>query len=300
MKLVTWNVNARAAAGNGKQPEQARRLIAERPEVVALQEVTTTTLPLWRAALEPEGYRVVDSFALSANPGALRGRRRYGEVIASRFPVQPLRQDQFTLPWPERVLSVRLDADFGTVEIHNAHLPAGSSDRRDGTSTKVETFEGIATRLATRCDDAHRILCGDFNSPEKEFEDGAVVCWGGRRDADGVVRPRGRSGRWQRQHRAEESVLLGLSRFDLGDAFRAIHGYGARAYSYVARHRDTVRERRFDHVFASRSLRPVAARYLTTWLSDGLSDHAPLAVAFAPEPLGQTRVSPSPEVTSSL
>ena len=104
MKFLTWNVNARIADRGGKQPEQARRLVSLGVDIVALQEVTATTLPLWRAALEPEGYTVIDSFSLSANPEVLTGRRKYGELIASRLPIRALPPTDFEIPWPERLL----------------------------------------------------------------------------------------------------------------------------------------------------------------------------------------------------
>jgi|SRR6516165_5546066 hypothetical protein len=51
-----------------------------------------------------------------------------------------------------------------------------------------------------------------------------------------------------------------LCRFDLGDVFRMLHGYGtdadadADAYSWVQRKKGKLIRRRFDHVFASRKL----------------------------------------------
>jgi endonuclease/exonuclease/phosphatase family metal-dependent hydrolase len=38
-------------------------------------------------------------------------------------------------------------------------------------------FEGIYRRLACSSD-RPRILCGDFNTPQKEMADGEVVTWG--------------------------------------------------------------------------------------------------------------------------
>ncbi|HMI69483.1 MAG TPA: hypothetical protein VK510_05755, partial [Solirubrobacteraceae bacterium] len=52
MRLVTWNVAGRVT----RQPEQAGAIAAVRADVVALQEVTARTLPLWRDALARAGF----------------------------------------------------------------------------------------------------------------------------------------------------------------------------------------------------------------------------------------------------
>lgn len=285
MKLITWNVNARVAGRQGAQPRQALRVLAENPDVLALQEVTKSSLPLWRSALDEAGFVVIDSLDVAPDKSVLTGRRRYGLLLASRWALTALPRGGFPVPWPERVLSARLSAPSGAVEVHAAHLPAGSSDRLDGTFTKIETFEGIAQRLA--CGSAMpRILCGDFNSPEAEYPDGRVVCFGGRLDKDGRVRPAARSKRWQRQHRAEESVMLDLADWDLSDVYRGLHGYEKSGHSYVQKRKEKRWPRRFDHVFASAALPAASAEYLTDWLDEGLSDHAPMLVQFRPEPSG--------------
>ena len=51
MRLITWNVNRRVSVLAG----QAAALAGREPDVVALQEVTAGSWPLWRAALETVG-----------------------------------------------------------------------------------------------------------------------------------------------------------------------------------------------------------------------------------------------------
>jgi hypothetical protein len=48
LRLITWNVARRAE----RLPEQATALAAREPDVVALQEVTRRTEPLWMRAFE--------------------------------------------------------------------------------------------------------------------------------------------------------------------------------------------------------------------------------------------------------
>ena len=52
MRVVTWNVAGRV----GAQSEQAAALASVGADVVALQEVTVRTAPLWRACLASIGF----------------------------------------------------------------------------------------------------------------------------------------------------------------------------------------------------------------------------------------------------
>ena len=82
-------------------------------------------------------------------------------LVASRWPIRALPPTQ--VPYPERVLSVEIDTPWGvTIELHNVHIPDGSTYELE----KIETFEGVFKRLACPSDAFRpRILCGDFNTP---------------------------------------------------------------------------------------------------------------------------------------
>ena len=102
MRLLTWNLNAR------RRIERQVAAVADRePDVLALQELTANSIAAWRLALVHAGARnVADSFS-HAPPWQATGPRRYGLLIASRFPLVhlPLRHE---IPWPERVLSIEI------------------------------------------------------------------------------------------------------------------------------------------------------------------------------------------------
>jgi hypothetical protein len=59
----------------------------------------------------------------------------------------------------------------------------------------------------------HRILCGDFNTPQRESADGEVETWAGHH-------PQWR----QRWDAAERQVLTGLAAYDLPDVFHQVNG----------------------------------------------------------------------------
>ena len=274
MRLISWNLNGRRA----KAHDQVAALLAREPDVVALQEVTRSTLPLLQAALIHGGLlHVADSFSLTPTTFQAVGPRKYGQITASRHPLTAAAPKRFRVPWPERVLSVHINCGGRDLEVYNTHVPPGSSNGW----VKIDALEGIFAALAVPA--AHpRILCGDFNTPQAELPSGEVVTWAQRRTAGGgwrvVGKRQGRAGSdWDA---GERRVLTGLAAFDLVDVYRALHGYEVSESSWVlARHGEET-GRRFDHVFASRELHPVSCCYLHNLRTNGLSDHAPIEATF--------------------
>ena len=258
MRVVSWNI--RAGGGRDRRPRQIAALGELGVDIVALQEVTLGAVEPYREGLALNGLsHSLDSFALAPSVRRLVGPRRYGQLIASRWPMTSLPPGDFNIPWRERVLSCLVDVpSIGEVQIHNTHVPPGSSNGW----TKIRHLEGIYARLR-KPSAVPRILVGDFNTPKVEQADGRVETWGSRDD------------RWDK---GERQILIGLANHDLHDVFRALHGYATSDLSILMRGRP----RRYDHLFASRALNPVTAAYLHPLRVTGLSDHSPLLVEFAP------------------
>jgi exonuclease III len=252
VRLITWNVAGRVT----RQPEQAELIAHSEADVVALQEVTARTLPLWRAALEGAGFAASPSALDDAPPAP--GRRRLGVLTAAREPLRRLPGPP-GVPWPERVLCCEL----GDVEVVNVHSPIAPAPEL----AKVRTHEAVAAYLASG--ERPSILCGDLNTPRRELPDGDVLTFA--RDSAGRLRPE-RGERWDR---AERALVHGLRERGWTDAFRALHGYGDREASWTFS--DDRGGWRLDHVLVH-GLRPVASAYAHDWRRAGLSDHSPLVV----------------------
>jgi exonuclease III len=147
-------------------------------------------------------------------------------------------------------------------------------------------LEGIYNRLA--CDSPNpRILCGDFNAPQKELPSGYVLTWGqwflknGQITCSGTWRDsQGREDVNERWDAGERGIFEGLRGYDLWDVFRTLHGYEVEEYSHYVHKR---MGRRFDHVFASTDLNVVKCEYAHKLREDGLSDHSPMMVVFKPK-----------------
>jgi endonuclease/exonuclease/phosphatase family metal-dependent hydrolase len=181
------------------------------------------------------------------------------------------------LPWPERVLSTRIDAPFGALDLYNAYVPLGEHP----DDIKVRTLEALHAALA-RPLGHHRILCGDLNAPRVEYADGRVLTWAQNEPTGSIQRARG-----PRFDAAERNIILGLAEHDLADAFRAQHGYAVPAESRAAVNRGRRYPRRLDHILSSRSLGMIDVRYVNEWQHPApgrpaLSDHAAMVAEFEP------------------
>jgi len=262
MNLITWNVNKRKAVDR-----QMAALIERSPDMIALQEVSLSTLPRWREALTEWGYpHVVDSYHDGHMP------RRSFVMTGSRYPL--VARETTGIAWAQGIVSAWVETPAGVVDVTNVHVP---SIGRYQYELKAGFMEGVFSRVA-RHGDYPRVLCGDFNSPQMETSGGEVITFCQTRRADGTWKVmRG----WERMHQAERNLLVGLDAFGMVDAYRAVHGYEKQDSSWYAKSKGRLFGFRLDHVIASRSLKPTRFEYLHEWRDTNLSDHAAADVTFS-------------------
>jgi exonuclease III len=264
VRIVSWNV-ARLVA---RLADQAAAIAGREPDVVALQEVTQRTLPLWRAALPILGLTHIRASLDDADPHRQpAARRRTGVLLGSRAPLTAA-STNLPVPWQESALAATTSSvAAGVVELHCVHVPNAANGW-----VKVRTLEAIRNGLSGRAR-APRVLCGDLNTPRRELASGEVISFA--RDSRGRLRT-DRGTEWDA---AELGVVPGLRDVGYQDAFRAVHGYGVKEPSWtwrrIAGHGGGWR---LDHLFATEELRAVAAVYHHEWRDQGLSDHSPLEV----------------------
>ena len=178
MRIVSWNV-ARLSA---RLAEQAAALAGRDPDVVALQEISRRTLPLWRAALAALGLTHIRASLDSADPGRQpAARRRTGVLLGSRAPLTEA-STSLPVPWPETALAATTSSvAAGVVELHCVHVPNAANGW-----VKVRTLEAIRSGLAGS-PPVGRVLCGDLNTPRRELPSGEVISFA--RDSRGRLRP---------------------------------------------------------------------------------------------------------------
>ncbi|MDQ6628457.1 MAG: endonuclease/exonuclease/phosphatase family protein [Pseudomonadota bacterium] len=162
MKLVTWNVQW--CRGTDGRVDPARIVSEARAfadfDVLCLQEVAANFPALagssgedqfrLLAALLPE-YTAVEGVAVDT--GAVDGsRRRFGNMILSRYPV--LQATRTQLPWPSDpgvrsmprlLLEIRVESPFGPLRIMTTHLEYYSQVQR------AAQVEALRTHHAEAC-----------------------------------------------------------------------------------------------------------------------------------------------------
>ena len=149
-RLMSWNIEGRVRSNR----QQAEVMQKRKPDIVALQEVRVRALGNLQELLPEFGLpHIEESVHLAEEHG-----RKYGELIASRWPLQRIPSIEPETLFPERVLSAFTSSPWGEIELHTVHIVPGSSNGWK----KIEMFEGIHRRLACQSD-IPRILCGDFN-----------------------------------------------------------------------------------------------------------------------------------------
>jgi exonuclease III len=251
VRLITWNVQRRIE----RLAQQAAALAEREPDVVALQEISARSWPLWQAALRTIGL----AHAVISAP--FRPRRTV-VLIATREPLEPAAA--LEVPWPESTVA----AAAGGVTVHCAHVPNAANGW-----VKPDTLAALRAGLAAGA--GPRVLCGDLNTPRREKPDGTVISFA--RD----THERLREERGERWDSAELGVVPRLAELGFADAFRALHGYARKEPSWVFSHGGGWR---LDHVFVSQELEAVAATYHHAWRDGGLSDHSALEIDFRLRP----------------
>jgi exodeoxyribonuclease III len=266
LRLISWNINKRRAIA-----QQIEALAIRQPDLIALQEVTARNLEAVRNYCAEIGL----PYVLDSKVEAQISHRGY-VVIASRWPLKRKRRSPSLHPLPcaEGTLTALVDSPYGKLELHAVHVPTITNP----DWLKCEFLEELGSRLSCPCPH-HRVLCGDFNFPQRELAEGVVITFGERIRRDGTYHVRRGH---ERQAVAERNILVGLSDYDLRDVYRSLNGFTPQEHSWVARNRGREFGFRLDHMLASQSLRPEECRYLHPLREHGLSDHSAIEAVFSP------------------
>ena len=269
-KCLTWNLGYRLK----KIPSQMKAVMDRNPNIIAFQEITLESSKIIKKILSSSYKNIVDSFELISDQSLLKGPRRLGVLIATNYDLKLRSQNEFEIPWRERILAADIITPNETIEFYNAYIPPGSSNRWK----KIETLEGLYKGLAKHTE-KKRILCGDFNTPQDELLKHGVCTFAQKINKKGVPKLKKifRGGSGNRWDQGERNVLEGLKEFNLVDAYRQLHPIPKKAYSFVIERKGrVVAKRRFDHFFLSKEFKIKSIEYLHQFRESGLSDHSPL------------------------
>jgi len=245
MRLLSWNL---------RQSPQSRAeldaLLAQHPDLVALQGLTRAAVPLFRNGLQAAGLE----YSVAA-----------GELgLWSRWPLA-------RLPLPVAWLAARLEHPEGQLDLHTVRVPAGKPDDPRALALLDELHLILAQNSAVP-----RLLCGDLQAADYETPDGTPICWPGRHwdETARVVHSR----RWQ--------VVRGLELHGWHDAFRMLHGWASppgmgpsASWSHARLRRGVWQRWRPDHLLASGNVRATTCSYRQDLIRG--RGHAPLLADLA-------------------
>ena len=268
MKVITWNTNSRAKE---ETLNKQCLFLDNQFDIITLQEITLKSQDYFKNFFKDK--HVLSSFDLVSDTSILTGKRKYGQLIISNYPIDYLKDKCNNIPFPERVLSGLIKKD--NLEIHTTHVPPGSSNG----VIKVEHFEGFYEYLLKRKENK-KIVTGDFNSPKLENPDGAIVTWGQKVNSKGQARI-AVNPKWKHQcsgerwDSAERNIIQNHDKLGLKDAFRSVNGYNDKSFSWFARNSTG---RRYDHIFCSEEIHIERSSYLQSARESGISDHTPLSL----------------------
>jgi hypothetical protein len=119
-------------------------LASREPDVIALQEVTRRTLPIWQSAFQLMGLVHVRASLDHADRSRTPPTRRFtGVMLASRTAFREVR-DPIAVPWPETALCAAAETSRGPVEVWGLHVPNAANGL-----VKIKTLQAIRHSLAT-------------------------------------------------------------------------------------------------------------------------------------------------------
>lgn len=267
MLVLSWNIRGITGIGEKRLGRILAAVREQDVDLLLLQEVTAERDLRDRIREQLEGIGLRGFFF----SGETTGQKKYGNVIASQWPVEPQTRGWAPrAPWEPLLARATVHMEPVVVDVISAHIPNGS----DHGWKKIETFEALAYALQN-APDQPRILGGDFNEPREVMPSGHMITFGQSVHADGTISSSGmktKNGEAHPRYRwdhAVRSVLAGPSSHGLRHVFHDRHGWSAPT-THVIRGAD----RFFDHLLVSHHFSVVDAGYLHEWRERGLSDHS--------------------------
>lgn len=197
MRLLQWNIQWCRGMDGRVDPARIARVAREicDPDICCFQEVAENFDSLAGSSGENQSEILENLFAgYSAHfgcavdvPDARGGRRRFGNMILSRFPVRQV--FRHSLPWPAHAetpsmprvaLEAVIEAPFGALRVATTHLEYYSDIQRIAQVERLRELHAEAcararSRPSARYDSGPfqplsrpmpAILCGDFNLPK--------------------------------------------------------------------------------------------------------------------------------------
>ncbi len=251
MKIATWNVNGVRA----RQGQLLEWLVAERPDIVCLQEI--------KASVDQLPFELRDLDGYYAGWHGEKGYSGVGLLVAKTLVATP---PVFTHPafdFEQRVISAELDFGDGPVLTSSFYVPNGGKDY-DAKITFLSAMDAWAAghQAAGRA----LLFCGDLNVALTERD----------------VHPRERKINQIGTRDDERALITRLLSRGLVDVGRTLHPDDDALFTWWAPWRNLKQRNigwRIDYVVASQSLASKASTCVVQ-REFGTSDHGPVVATF--------------------
>ncbi len=158
LHVASYNVHRCVGLDGLHHPERIARVIRElRVDILGLQEVALSTVSL-DGAHQIENLARLSGLKAIAGPTVLKGHRRFGNALLTRFDVCSSRQIDLSLPgkWPRGALDVDLLCHGKRVRVIVAHLGLGRVERKKQVMNLLDIIGEKELLCPT-------ILLGDMN-----------------------------------------------------------------------------------------------------------------------------------------
>ena len=116
---LTWNTAKRLKYVY----DQVNLIQQTNPDILALQEVIISSDKKFKRLLASHYPYIASSFDLAPDTSVLTKKRMFGQIIASKFPLQPEDPNKLDIPWKERVLTVNIQLNGNEITMHTTHIP---------------------------------------------------------------------------------------------------------------------------------------------------------------------------------
>ena len=254
LKLISWNIAGRLSKLN----QQIDYLNSGEFDIICLQEVISKTHSLITENLRE--YNTISALELGRLPKI--GKHKYNLLILSKAELHNNRPSHY-IKWSEKYLSGILKYDNQELEVTTMHVPPGSSNGIEKIISIEQFYKNII-----HSKNMFKIVCGDWNTPRKEFKNKEVQTW---------MKTGRESKRWDD---GERLLLQKLKHFGIYDSYRVLNGYSKEEFSWYTNRKGLSKGRRYDHIHSSETLDVKKCYYDHTVRENKLSDHSAIISEF--------------------
>lgn len=285
ISIISWNVGIRPyykvhSDNTAKFIPHPRTNVPYIADIITLQEISFKDHKKYKAYLQKLKYRVFTSFDKLdiLRKMSLKDPERKGVLIAirlsSNIKSSIIEFNNTQKYWDTRILSVCLKyPNHENILLHNAYIPHSGYPKE-----RIQLLNELFNRVDSN-KDSLELICGDINGPRNELlRKGHFIniTMGMKSSKKGdFLKHYGKS-----LDISESNVLDGFPEYDIIEVYRYKHPKKLRVYCFERTGKGKF-NRRCDHIFASKPLKPIECDYIHYYRTKKMwSDHSPIYAIF--------------------